>query len=63
MLHEGSVNAKVFLKFLKPLMVGVTRLAFVILDGHPIHKPVMIKKYSEQPNVMLKPFDLPPYSP
>lgn len=63
MLHEGSVNAKVFLEFLKRLMVGVTRPIFVILDGHPIHKAVMIKKYVEQFNGMLKLFYLPPYSP
>ena len=43
MLHEGSVNAKVFLDFLKRLMIGATRPVFVILDGHPIHKAAMIK--------------------
>lgn len=63
MLHEGSVNAKVFLEFLKRLMVGATRPIFVILDGHPIHKAVMIKKYVVQSNGMLKLFYLPPYSP
>lgn len=58
-----SVNAKVFLEFLKRLMVGASRPVFVIVDGHPIHKAVMIKKYIEQSNGMLKLFYLPPYSP
>lgn len=63
MLHEGSVNAKVFLDFLKRLMIGATRPVFVILDGHPIHKAAMIKTYVEQSKGMLKLFYLPPYSP
>lgn len=63
MRHEDNVNAKVFLEFLERLMIGATRPLFVILDGHPIHKAVMIKKYVEQSNGMLKLFYLPPYSP
>ncbi len=63
MLHEGSVNAKVFLDFLKRLMIGATRPVFVILDGHPIHEAARIKKYVEQSKGMLKLFYLPPYSP
>jgi hypothetical protein len=47
MLHEGSVNAKVFLDFLKRLMIAATRPVFAILNGHPIHKAAMIKKYLE----------------
>ncbi len=63
MLHEGSVNAKVFLDFLKRLMIGATRPVFVILDGHSIHKAAMIETYVEQSHGMLKLFYLLPYSP
>jgi hypothetical protein len=62
MLHEGSVNAKVYLEFLKRLLFGATRPVFVIVDGHPIYKAVMIKKYLEESNVVFKLFYLPPYS-
>jgi len=44
-------------------MVGATRPVFLIIDGHPIHKAVMVKKYEDQTKGMLKLFYLPPYSP
>ncbi|MDY0138031.1 MAG: IS630 family transposase [Thiomicrospira sp.] len=63
MLHEGSVNAEVFLEFLKRLMVGATKPVFLIVDGHPIHKAKKVKDYVAQQNGKLKLFYLPPYSP
>ena len=38
MLHEGSVDAKVFIEFLKRLMINANKPVFLIVDGHPIHK-------------------------
>ena len=63
MLHEGSVSAKVFLEFLKRLMIGAKQPVFVIVDGHPIHKAKLVKTYVESLNGNLKLFYLPPYSP
>ena len=63
MLHEGSVNGEVFREFLKRLMVGADKPVFLILDGHPIHKSKLIKKFVEDQHGMLKLFYLPPYSP
>ena len=63
MLHEGNVDAKVFLEFLKRLMIGATRPVYLIVDGHSIHKAAIVKRYVEQTNGMLKLFFLPPYSP
>jgi transposase len=63
MLHEGSVNAGVFLEFLKRLMVGATKPVFLIVDGHPIHKAKKVKDYVAQQNGQLKLFYLPSYSP
>ena len=63
MLHEGSVGAKVFVEFLKRLMLNAEKPVFLIVDGHPIHKAAMIKTYVEQSKGMLKLFYLPPYSP
>lgn len=63
MLHEGSVDPKVFLEFLKRLMIGADKPVFVIVDGHPIHKAKLIKAYVERLQGQLKLFYLPPYSP
>jgi len=35
MLHQETVTATVFREFLKRLMIGATKLVFVIVDGHP----------------------------
>lgn len=63
MLHEGSVGAKVFVEFLKRLMLNAEKLVFLIVDGHPIHKAKMVKSYIESLDGKLKLFYLPPYSP
>ncbi|MDS4056729.1 IS630 family transposase [Accumulibacter sp.] len=63
MLHEGSVGAKVFVEFLKRLMVNAEKPVFLIVDGHPIHKAKMVKSYVEGLDGKLKLFYLPPYSP
>ncbi len=47
MLHDGSVNAAVFLKFLKLLMVSTEKLVFLIVEGHPIHKAKFIRVFIE----------------
>jgi transposase len=44
---EGSVNAGVFLDFLKRLLVGAKRPVYVIADGHPSHKAKKVKKWIE----------------
>lgn len=63
MIHEGSVTAPVFKTFLQRLMVGATQPVFVVVDGHPIHKAVLVRKYVESQEGKLKLFFLPPYSP
>ena len=63
MLHEGSVNAGVFLEFLKRLMAGARQPIFLVVDGHPIHKAKMIKDYVAAQEGRLKLIYLPPYSP
>lgn len=63
MVHEGSVNAEVFVTFLKRLMAGAKKPVFLIVDGHPIHKSRKAKQYIESQKGMLKLFFLPPYAP
>lgn len=45
MLHEGSADAAVLLEFIKRLMVNAKKPVFLIVDGHPIHKARIVKKY------------------
>ena len=42
---------------------GATTPVFLIVDGHPIHKAKLIKKFVEAQDGKLKLFYLPPYSP
>jgi len=43
MLYQGSDTAKVFRELLKRLMVGATKLVFLIVDAHPIHRANLVK--------------------
>ena len=63
MLHDGSVGAKVFVEFLKRLMVNAKKPVFLIVDGHPIHKAKMVKNFVDRLDGKLRLFYLPPYSP
>ena len=63
MLHEGTVTAAVFKRFLQRLLIGAKRPIFLIVDGHPTHKAKLVKSFVESTNAQLKLFFLPPYSP
>ncbi len=63
MVHEGTVNAKVFRGFLKRLMASAGTPIFLVVDGHSIHKAKLVREYVEAQNGRLKLFFLPPYSP
>lgn len=60
---EGKVNAAVFIEFLKRLIHNRRKPVFLIVDGHPAHKAVMVRKYVETVSDRLSLFFLPPYSP
>ena len=63
MVVQGRVGAAVFLTFLKRLIHNASRPIFLIVDGHPVHKAKMVKKYLERVPDRLRLFLLPPYSP
>lgn len=63
MLHEGSVKTTVFKDFLGLLMIGATKPVFVIVDGHPVHKSMLVQEFIKGLDGHLKLFGLPPYSP
>jgi transposase len=41
----------------------MTRMVFLIVDGHPAHKTKMVKRFAESVRDRFRLFLLPPYSP
>ena len=63
MVLKGKVNGPRYVEFLKRLMHNAQRPAFLILDGHPVHKSRAVKTYVASTKGRLRLFYLPPYSP
>jgi len=63
MVFKQRFRAAVFLKFLKRLVRQVGRKAFVIVDGHPVHRADVVKRWVAGASARLKMFYLPWYSP
>ncbi len=63
MVHTGTVTATVFMDFLKRLLIGATRPAYAVVDGHPIHKAKLVRDYVAKQEGRLKLFYLPLYAP
>lgn len=60
---DGTVNAGVFIDFLKRLVASSERKLFVIVDGHPCHKARKTRRYVESLDGALELHFLPAYSP
>ncbi len=63
MTVNGRMNATKFIEFLHRLMKGADRSVFLIVDGHPTHRAVKVKKFVASTEGKLRLFFLPPYSP
>jgi transposase len=63
MLTKSRVNAKVFIDFLRRLLVNASGPIFLIVDGHPTHKARSVTKFVDSQEGKLQLFFLPPYSP
>ena len=63
MLTKGRVTAKVFIEFLKRLLINAPGPIFLIVDGHPTHKAKCVRRFVDLQEGMLELFYLPPYSP
>jgi len=63
MLNEGTTTAKVFIEFLKRLLIGTDKPVFLIVDGHSTHRSKMVREFVNQTEGKLKLFFLPPYAP
>jgi transposase len=60
---EGGANAAAFRELLKRLIVGMTRKIFLIVDGHPMHKAKLVRRFAEENSASIELFILPPYAP
>jgi len=60
---KGWVRATQFIEFIKRLLHNMTRMVFLIVDGHPAHKAKMVKRFVESVKDRFQLFFLPPYSP
>jgi transposase len=63
MLTKGSVTARVFIEFLRRLLVNAQAPIFLIVDGHPTHKARSVKRFVAEQEGWLELYFLPPYSP
>lgn len=63
LVFAGSFVTDVFLDFLKRLVRQVKRKAFLIVDGHPVHKAKVVKDWLTENEDRIELFYLPGYSP
>jgi transposase len=63
MLHDGTVNASVFIEFCRRLLKDAPGPVFLIVDGHPSHRANATKQFVAGTEGRLRLFFLPGYSP
>jgi transposase len=63
MVVEGTVNAAVFISFLKRLMIGAREPVFLIVDRHPSHKARCVRAFVGANAEKIRLYFLPGYSP
>jgi transposase len=62
-IEKGSVNAGVFIEFLKRLLKGAKRKIFLIVDRGSAHRAKKVSAFVQTLGGKLRLFFLPPYSP
>jgi transposase len=63
MVFEEEFRVKVFLRFLKRLVMHVKRRIFLIVDRHPVHRAAAVKAWLAHHEEKIRMFFLPSYSP
>jgi len=63
MVFKQRFTTPVFLTFLRRLVRQVARKAFLIVDGHPVHRAKAVKQWVAEHADQLRLFYLPGYSP
>jgi transposase len=62
-VHEGTVNAAVFIDFCKRLLHDASGPVYLIVDGHPAHRAKATTKFVASTDGQLRLIFLPGYSP
>jgi len=63
MVFTDWFNSDVMLRFLKRLLKQMERKVFLIVDGHPVHRGRLVKKFVAERKDQIQLFHLPAYSP
>jgi len=63
MVFTESFTAPVMIRFLERLVRHAGRKVFLIVDGHPVHKSVRVRRWLESRAASIEMFLLPAYSP
>jgi transposase len=63
MIHEGTVNAAVFIDFCKRLLRDADGPVYLVVDGHPAHRARATTEFVASTKGRLRLFLLPAYSP
>ena len=63
MVFKRKFTGEIFLDFLRRLVRQVKRRVYLILDQHPVHRAVRVKKWLQGHQNSIKVFHLPSYSP
>lgn len=63
MVFKERFEADLFKKFLSRLIKQSKNKAFIIVDRHPVHRSVKVKKWLEENEAHIRMFFLPSYSP
>jgi transposase len=63
MVHEGTVNAEVFIEFCKRLLADTSGPVYLIVDGHPAHRAKATMTFAASTDGRLRLISLPGYSP
>jgi len=63
LVFKGKFRAPLFVGFLRRLLKQVRGRLFLIVDGHPVHRAVHVRRFLESMDHRLRLFFLPAYSP
>jgi len=63
MVFKGGFKAPVMIRFLKRLLKSAPRKIYLIIDSHPVHRSVRVKKWAAGKPGRIKLFYLPAYAP
>lgn len=63
MVFQERFTAPVFVRFLRRLVRHATQKVYLIVDGHPVHRSRLVKRWLAEHADVIRMFRLPPYSP